>query len=195
TNTISSKLQGRLPGVSVRAISGQPGQELQIRVRGGSSINKSNDPLVIIDGFQRSLNDVNPNDIESVDVLKDAAATAIYGSRASNGVILITTKKGQEGKAQLDFQASYGVQNFNRQYDLLSAQQYLQWWRPRVATSRYGYTGGWIDGGQPTGTGNDENSTWTPRFLANGEAVPAGWQSMIDPITGETIIFQDANLQ
>lgn len=195
TNTISSKLQGRLPGVSVRTISGQPGEELQIRVRGGSSINKSNDPLVIIDGFQRSLNDVNPNDIESIDILKDAAATAIYGSRASNGVILITTKKGAEGKPELDFMVSYGIQEFNRQYDLLSAEQYLQWWRPRIATSRYGYTGGWINGEQPTGTGNDDNSTWTPRFLADGETVPAGWQSMIDPITGETIIFQDAGLQ
>lgn len=195
TNTISSKLQGRLPGVSIRTISGQPGQELQIRVRGGSSINKSNNPLVIIDGLQRSLNDVNPNDIESIDVLKDAAATAIYGSRASNGVILITTKKGLEGKTELDFQVSYGLQEFNRQYDLLSAREYLQWWRPRIATSRYGYTGGWIDGEQPTGTGNDENSTWTPRFLGDGEEVPAGWESMIDPITGKTIIFQDARLQ
>lgn len=195
TNTVSSKLQGRLSGVSVRTISGQPGQELQIRVRGGSSINKSNDPLVIIDGFQRTLNDVNPADIESVDVLKDAAATAIYGSRASNGVILITTKKGKVGKSQLDFQVSYGMQEFNRQYDLLSAEQYLQWWRPRIATSRYGYSEGWINGAQPTGTGNSESSTWTPRFLADGEQVPEGWKSMADPLSGETIVFQDNNLQ
>lgn len=195
TNTVSSKLQGRLAGVSVRTVSGQPGDELQIRVRGGSSINKSNDPLVIVDGFQRTLNDINPVDIESIDVLKDAAATAIYGSRASNGVILITTKRGKEGKSQLDFHVSYGVQQFNRQYELLSAEQYLQWWRPRIATSRYGYSEGWITGAQPTGTGNDENSTWTPRYLGAGEEVPAGWKSMIDPLTGETIIFQDNNLQ
>lgn len=195
TNTVSSKLQGRLPGVSIRAISGQPGQEMQIRVRGGSSINKSNDPLVIIDGFQRTLNDVNSNDIESIDVLKDAAATSIYGARASNGVILITTKRGKEGKPQLDFQVTYGTQEFNRQYDLLSAGQYLAWWRPRIATSRYKYTEGWITGEQPTGTGNSDNSTWTPRFLNSGEQVPAGWQSMVDPLTGQTIVYQDNNLQ
>ncbi|RAV29546.1 SusC/RagA family TonB-linked outer membrane protein [Sinomicrobium soli] len=194
TNTVSSKLQGRLPGVSVKTIGGQPGQELQIRIRGGSSINKSNAPLVLVDGFQRTLNDLNAEDIESIDVLKDASATSIYGSRASNGVILVTTKRGKDGKSRLDLNVTTGIQSFNRQYDLLSAREYLEWWRPRIATSRYGNTEGWLDGAQPTGIGNDEASTWTPRLLQSGEAVPDGWQSMVDPLTGETITFQDADL-
>ena len=70
-----------------------PGADATIRIRGGSSINKSNDPLILVDGVERAFSGINPNDIESIEVLKDAASTAIYGSRASNGVILITTKK------------------------------------------------------------------------------------------------------
>jgi len=195
TNTVSSKLQGQLAGVSVQTISGQPGNDLQIRIRGGSSINKSNDPLVLVDGFQRTMSDINPSDIESIDILKDASATAIYGSRASNGVVLITTKRGKAEETQLNLDVSYGIQDFNRQYDLLDATQYLQWWRPRVATSRYGTSSAYFVGAYPTATGNDESSTWTPRFLQDGESVPDGWKSMIDPVTGNTIVFEDTDLQ
>ncbi len=195
TNTVSSKLQGRIAGVSMTTISGRPGNELQIRIRGGSSINNSNNPLVLIDGFERSLADVNSNDIESISVLKDAAATSIYGSRASNGIILVTTKKGSTGKPKLTFDYSYGIQQFNRRYELLSAEQWLQWWRPRIVTSRYQWNNGWLTGAQPSGTGNTEESTWTTRFLEDDESVPDGWKSMTDPVTGKTLIFEDNNLQ
>lgn len=99
-------LQGKTPGVQITTKSGAPGAGSKIRIRGGSSLSASNDPLIVIDGLPISsteisggdvLNTINPNDIESFSILKDASATAIYGSRASNGVILITTKKGKAG--------------------------------------------------------------------------------------------------
>lgn len=84
-----------MAGARLYSNNNTPGADATIRIRGGSSINKSNDPLILVDGVERAFSGINPNDIESIEVLKDAASTAIYGSRASNGVILITTKKDQ----------------------------------------------------------------------------------------------------
>lgn len=102
---VSSALQGQMAGVEIRTTSGEPGKDIQIRVRGAASINADSDPLYVVDGIPvDNLNSLNPSDIESIEVLKDASSSAIYGSRGANGVVLVTTKKGKEGKSRLSSQ-------------------------------------------------------------------------------------------
>ncbi len=127
-------LQGKTPGVQVTTNSGAPGAGAKIRIRGGSSLSASNDPLIVIDGLPISsteisggdlLNTINPNDIESFSILKDASATAIYGSRASNGVILITTKKGKAGaKPRINVDMSGTFKTVAKKVDVLSAEAF-----------------------------------------------------------------------
>jgi TonB-dependent starch-binding outer membrane protein SusC len=123
----SSALQGRVAGVAVTNNSGAPGGAVKIRIRGANSVNASNDPLYVVDGIALSsngLSDINVNDIESMEVLKDASATAVYGSRGANGVILITTKSGKSGKPKIDYN---GFASFNRpmkKYKLMDAKTY-----------------------------------------------------------------------
>lgn len=119
---ISSALQGRAAGVSISNVSGAPGGDIRIRIRGANSINGGNDPLFVVDGMQLSsfnFNDLNPADLGSVEILKDAAATAIYGSRGANGVVMITTKKGASEKAKVDFTVNYGIGTLAKKYNLL----------------------------------------------------------------------------
>ena len=119
-------LKGLAAGVNVTSASGQPGSKSMIRVRGIGTINNS-DPLYIIDGMptdQNGLESVNPYDIESIEVLKDAASGAIYGARAANGVILVTTKKGKMGKASINYNFSYGWQSAWKKRDVTSATDY-----------------------------------------------------------------------
>jgi TonB-linked outer membrane protein, SusC/RagA family/TonB-dependent outer membrane receptor, SusC/RagA subfamily, signature region len=119
-------LQGRTPGVEVTTLSGMPGQGVKVRVRGTTSINKSSDPLYVVDGIVSSsgMEGLNPSDIQSIEVLKDASATAIYGSRGANGVVLITTKKGVQGLSQITFETSVGIHSLLKRYDLLNAYEY-----------------------------------------------------------------------
>jgi len=121
----ASALEGTTPGVSVTPSSGQPGASFNIRVRGTNSFGNNN-PLVIIDGSPGSLSDVNPSDIASIQVLKDASAAAIYGSRAANGVIIVKTKNGKKGKPQVTFHASYGVQSPEKLLSVANAGQYAK---------------------------------------------------------------------
>ncbi len=138
-----SALQGRAAGVQVISNSGAPGGGMSIRVRGNSSLNSGNSPLYVIDGVpvesnsQSTLNGsenhglnplsaINPNDIESIEILKDAASTAIYGSRAANGVVIITTKRGVQGKARINLNISTGVSELPRKLPVLNASQYRQ---------------------------------------------------------------------
>src|SRR5690606_4263460 len=108
-------LQGRAAGVMATTSSGAPGASTTIRIRGTGSVNAGNDPLYVIDGFPTgNLNTINPNDIESIEILKDASATAIYGSRGSNGVVIVTTKRGKEGQSSIGFESYYGIQNVRR---------------------------------------------------------------------------------
>lgn len=117
-------LSGRAAGVQVKLADGKPGSAPQIRVRGIGSISAGVDPLFVIDGFPTdNIQTLNPNDIETMDILKDASATAIYGSRGSNGVILITTKKGKSGQAQVTFDTYYGLQEVSRVPKFLNANQ------------------------------------------------------------------------
>ena len=117
-------LQGQAPGVQVLSNSGQPGDGLKIRIRGISTNGNSN-PLFVVDGMQMDdINFLNPADIETIDILKDAASAAIYGTRGANGVVLITTKRGKNGKKTLSFDAFYGWQNPSRKLDVLNAKEY-----------------------------------------------------------------------
>ncbi len=127
TSSVSQALQGRLAGVEVRSVTNEPGSTVSIRVRGTNSINGGNDPLWIIDGFPGMAAMLNTADIESVEVLKDASATAIYGSRGSNGVIIVTTKKGREGSTSVDYNGSVGVGFVSNKLDLLDASEYMQY--------------------------------------------------------------------
>lgn len=108
TNNVMEALQGKIPGMDITKTSGQVGGDVSILLRGSRSIYGSNEPLFIIDGIPGSYNQISPSDIESVDVLKDASSTAIYGSAGANGVVIITTKRGKEGKATVNFDAYYG---------------------------------------------------------------------------------------
>jgi TonB-dependent starch-binding outer membrane protein SusC len=122
TNDVTKALQGQVAGVSVHS-GGEPGAAPQIKIRGVSSFN-NNTPLYIIDGIQSPINDVPTADIESIDILKDASAAAIYGSRAANGVVIITTKRGKGGKLRVDYNGYYGVQRIANRYDVANREQY-----------------------------------------------------------------------
>jgi TonB-dependent starch-binding outer membrane protein SusC len=124
---IIQALQGRAAGVEINPTSSRPGGGGQIRIRGNRSFTGSNDPLIVLDGipFSGTINDVNPSDITSMDILKDASATAIYGSRGSNGVIIITTKRGQAGRPQFTYDGYYGFSSAIDQYRLYNGEEYL----------------------------------------------------------------------
>lgn len=141
-------LQGQAAGVQVTAQSGTPGGGISVRIRGASSLSAGNQPLWIVDGFPiltgnyqtlgaagqglNALSELNPNDIESIEVLKDAAATALYGSRANNGVVLVTTKKGRNQKTQISFGTQYGMQSAWRRIEPISGQGYIAMMREGV---------------------------------------------------------------
>lgn len=119
-------LQGRAAGVLVTQNSKAPGGSISVRVRGSNSISSTNEPLYVVDGFATTNGvDLNPNDIESMEILKDASATAIYGARGANGVILITTKRGKSGKAQIVYNGYVGVQKVVNPFDMLNGKQYM----------------------------------------------------------------------
>lgn len=131
--SIEQSMQGRLSGVQVRQSSGQPGAGISIQIRGAASIAGGNEPLYVIDGLPifnsdvrlaNGLNGINPNDIESIEVLKDAAAASIYGSRAANGVVLVTTKKGKSGSTKVTFDSYIGIQSLRKKLPLMNAEEF-----------------------------------------------------------------------
>ena len=124
TTNIAQALQGRAAGVHVQQNSGAPGSAMQIRIRGTNSIQGSNDPLWIIDGFPGDQSLLNASDIDRIEILKDASATAIYGSRGANGVILVTTKKGRAGTTKVEVNSSLGFQQIRKKLDLMDAKEY-----------------------------------------------------------------------
>ncbi len=156
---ITQALQGRIAGVDMEQTSTKPGATMQIRVRGTRSLNASNDPLVVLDGipFGGSISDINPSSIRSVDILKDASATAIYGSRGANGVILITTNKGQTGqKAQFTYNSYYGLKKVFAQFPMMDGPEFVAL---REASGRY--TNG-VD------EFDNVNTNWQDLFYKNG---------------------------
>ena len=140
-NSFDKKLQGRLAGVQVSTLSGQPGGATSVKIRGNSSIMAGTDPLYVIDGViiqsqknfswigspaENGLSSINPNDIKSIEVLKDASATAIYGARGANGVVLITTKGGDKGNDKVSFNAYMGIQKIANTVEVMNATQYAE---------------------------------------------------------------------
>ena len=126
TVNLSQALQGRVAGMHIQQNSGAPGSSFQIRIRGTNSIQGSNEPLWVIDGFPSSPSFLNAADVERIEVLKDASATAIYGSRGANGVILVTTKSGKAGKTRVDINSNVSFQAVRKKLDLLNATEYAQ---------------------------------------------------------------------
>ena len=121
-------LQGKISGVQVTTVDGQPGADVHIRVRGGTSVTQSNEPLYIVDGFQTdNINDIPPSDIASIDVLKDASLTAIYGAKGGNGVVIVTTKSAKEGKVQVSFNGHLSVSSLARKLDLMNAADFVKY--------------------------------------------------------------------
>ena len=143
--SLDQALQGRAAGVQVTQVSGRPGGETSIRIRGSSSINAGNEPLYVVDGMLitsdngqmnaggvagsnlNGLSAINPSDIESIEILKDASATAMYGSRGANGVVLITTKRGKEGKSSITLDAYYGLQEVQKQLNMLDGEAFANY--------------------------------------------------------------------
>ena len=133
-------LQGKAAGVQVTQNTGDPSGNFKIRIRGNNSIYGSNDPLILVDGTPAYAASIDPYDIESVEVLKDASATAIYGSRGANGVVLITSKSGKKGKTSIQYDGSIGVQSRIGHYDLMNAQEYAKYiniWQTNDAGKPY----------------------------------------------------------
>jgi len=126
--SVTESLTGRMAGVQVTSTEGSPDAEIRIRVRGGGSITQDNSPLFIVDGFPvNSISDVSPSDIKSIDVLKDASSTAIYGSRGANGVVIITTKGGTGDKVTVSLNTFYGFKKIAKTLGVLSPEDYVKW--------------------------------------------------------------------
>lgn len=168
---IGQTLQGRAAGVSVTN-GGSPGGKTAVRIRGLSTFGDG-DPLYVVDGvFTSSLNNIDPASIKKVDVLKDAAASAIYGSRGSNGVVIVTTNRGRVGKTSFNVSTYSGIQSSNKRYDVLNTEQYIQYIKEVSALS---VQDGGIQGGVPRFI-ND------PNF--DGDGVETDWQEELFRITG-----------
>ncbi|MDN3687065.1 SusC/RagA family TonB-linked outer membrane protein [Cyclobacterium jeungdonense] len=201
----ATALQGTVSGVRVQTLSGQPGAAPRIIVRGGTSINNPNgaQPLYVVDGVIRDdIQGINPMDIESMQVLKDAASTAIYGARASNGVVILTTKSGKAGATKVTYRYTIGTSQLREKYDLLSARDYIYYSRLGLAAtgikspSRLAQ----LDGAFGYGIGNDltNNTAYTTQYLTpeNEYKLNEGWESMPDPVDpSKTIIFDNVDWQ
>ena len=121
-------LQGKIAGVQVTTVDGAPGADINIRVRGGTSVTQSNEPLYIVDGFQTdNINDIPPADIASIDVLKDASLTAIYGAKGGNGVVVVTTKSAQQGKVSVGFNAQMSISKLAKKLDLMDTYDFVRY--------------------------------------------------------------------
>ncbi|HMR19580.1 MAG TPA: TonB-dependent receptor plug domain-containing protein, partial [Sphingobacterium sp.] len=189
-NTIGDGLKGKIAGVRVYSTDNQPGVSPVFRIRGGSSINKSNSPLILVDGVERDIVGLNPNDIESISALKDAASTAIYGAKASNGVILVTTKKGVSKDPAITFEASTAHQEKVQSFKTMNSEDFIRTMRTAVAEGKYPERN--FANNYAASSGNTANSIYTTRYLADGEAIPDGYKSMTDPLDPtRTLVFED----
>ena len=201
-------LSGAVAGLKVTQASGSPGATPTIVLRGGTDFNGSGSPLVIIDGQLRDgLSDINPEDIESMEVLKDAGATALYGARASNGVILITTKSGKQGHREINLKMKMGLNYVNSPYEFLNGEEYIKALRTTYSKSGYYLSNGEyvsiaplsnLTGASPFGLGNElGKSAWNimGKTADNAYLVQQhGWKEMIDPLDpNQTIIYKDIN--
>ena len=201
-NRIENALVGQMPGVYVQTTTGEPGADLVIRVRGAASINASNDPLYVVDGVPvDNLRGINPTDVANIEVLKDAASAAIYGSRGSNGVVLVTTKRGKKGAAKLQFSGYTGVQLAESRLKVQSAEDWIQMRKEGIDLA-------WV-AQNPLNRADDSRATRLQRLSMNG-TVPVSqnnitnytydpkWaygQDSLDYIDWQNAIFRRAIMQ
>ena len=201
--TVADALKGKVPGLRVQTSNSLSGEAPRMMIRGGSSITMGNDPIYIVDGALREdLNGINTNDIESMEVLKDAASASIYGARASNGVILVTTKKGSAALGpQIVFDLQLGVSSPSRKWDFMNAREYLNFLRPAIqntyANSESHSAATLLTGPNAYGTGNTSpTAIFSTRYLGYREPVPAGYSWMYDPLDASKVIgFTDTDWQ
>lgn len=211
---VTQAFQGKIPGMSVVNTSGQPGNSPEIVIRGGTSISGGSSPLYIIDGVERAeINGLRSDDIESIEVLKDATSTAIYGSRGSNGVVIITTKKGKVGKSEINFKSRLGFSSFRKEnFRQIDGKDFIRAHRLGMVNSGLlnnsvvtTFSGdaraavlGNLDNSDGWGTGNDltKNTLYTTMLLTDDNSYllnEEGWRQMVDPVTGDNIIFQETD--
>lgn len=200
-SNVGSALQGTIPGLRVIGSNGQPGTVPTIILRGGASITSQGSPLVVVDGVVRAMNDINSADIESIQVLKDAASTAIYGARANNGVILIKTKKGQSGKSEVMYTLKAGVNILRESYNYVNAHDYIYYNRLGMNATNLSRAQGGVapinpDNQQGYGFVNPHMFDIAKITSANrsnfSSLLSEGWQWMIDPINNrDTIVYKD----
>lgn len=167
--SFSQALAGRIAGVTASSPDGQPGVSIDITIRGGNSLTQSNAPLYVIDGFpieEFDASSLNINDIESMNILKDASATAVYGARGANGVIVIETKKGRQGKPIIDFNTSYGHQQIQKRMEVMTPYDFVRYQlelSPTTATSMYLSNGKTLEDYR-----NIEGINWQENLFRNG---------------------------
>lgn len=166
-NNAAEALNGRLAGVTATATEGSPDADVKIKVRGGTSITQDNNPLYIIDGVQveSGLNSLSLQDIQSIDVLKDASATAIYGARGANGVVIVTTKTGKQGKVKLNYTGFVGVKTLRNQLEVLDPQEYLEFMWERTQLN-----------------GNTEFDGFKSRYVSTFDSIPLYARDSVTPV-------------
>ena len=194
-------LQGIIAGLRVTNTTGQPGATPQIVLRGGTNFNGTGSPLILVDGIPSSFYALNSDDIESIEVLKDAAATAIYGARSANGVILVTTKTGKVGKSSINYKYKYSVNNERNDQQYIGAEDHINYNRQSIAWFREvsgnpGAFGAFLNGNQSAGTGNNTtNDPFTTQLLTSSNQYllnQAGWNSIPDILNPtQEILFYD----
>lgn len=211
-SNLTQALQGSVSGVSVRTSSGQPGVASKVLVRGGTSINNPEGatPLYIVDGVIRNdIDDINSFDIASLQVLKDAASTSIYGARGSNGVIILTTNTGKAGKSKVTYNFSTQNSQINKEYDFLGGEDFIRLSRLGIKNAADIFGGARpnardnnLIGKTPYGTGNDltSSSPFATLLKSNltsatiSDLIAKGWQEMVDPLnSANTIMFKSTD--
>ena len=198
----ATALQGSIAGLRVTQVTGKPGTTPEIQLRGGTGFDGSGSPLVLIDGVPGSFYALNSDDIESMEVLKDAASTAIYGARAANGVILITTKKGKTGRSNITVRTKYTMNQKRALPDYLDARDFIYWNRRAIKNVQdYGVHNfdQFLTGTHAMSTGNNTtDSPYTTMELTNANRYLLNnpeWQTMTDPLDPtKTLIFQNNNV-
>lgn len=201
--TLGEGLKGKIAGLRVTQTDHSPGGSFTYRIRGGSSINGNNSPLILVDGVERDFSTINPNDISSIEVLKDAASCAIYGARASNGIILVTTKKGTYNRdVRITFEANVAYQDTETEIDFMGAEDYIRITRLAVAEyldvpSRAAAAKSYLNGATSAGIGNKPNGMYTTRYYnPETDVLPAGYKLMTDPLDEtKQIMFRETDWQ
>jgi TonB-linked SusC/RagA family outer membrane protein len=176
--SFTEAMVGQIPGVQISQVDGQPGRAVNVRIRGTGSITAGNNPLYVVDGFPldvEAFSNINMNDIESIEILKDASATSIYGSRGANGVVMVSTRRGKSGAASVRFNTYYGIQQLSKKVDVLNPEEYVELAIEAIQNS-------WVDRG---GNANDPNSARpalyqiAPYFQDPSKWVRTDWQDAI----------------